>query len=462
MNSSNENSFAILLIPFVSSLFLCGSAHADVLKLEYKIEKTIETEANHGKKTTALTTNHDSSNQTFLLDSNAFAISKNEDEMQFQFADRRIRFLDHKTRTYRDVSIYPILVNRFAAMQRTYLIRKELTDLKQEFQSNIDSFTMSCITGLPFPKEENVELSSTEKDKTVTFRHNGRVVTTVTFSDTPIADAFCISYGKALLYELELHPLVRKQILERKMVIERLSYDVELRTAEDFKSREKRSTTVQLIGTANDTGKILIPDGYKKAFSEDSPLHKLQETVFLPDHPIELPSQDKVVSDAQELIKKKETLDAFLCLLEFGIESNNATEPVRRMIKKLSQNESPISKMGKLHEARTNQEIAEALEEFDQIKKQAPLKGYLIEVFKGNVASQSDMKADEMFLNALNQNPLLTGTYVDLAAYSNSRKRFVLAWDCYDLARQICPDHPTLNRVRFLEKSLADSYPEYF
>ncbi|HEY9712990.1 MAG TPA: hypothetical protein V6C72_05950, partial [Chroococcales cyanobacterium] len=118
--------------------------------------------------------------------------------------------------------------------------------------------------------------------------------------------------------------------------------------------------------------------------------------------------------------------------------------------------------MAKLHEARTEQEVGAALNEFDQIKKQAPLKGYVIEIFKGNVALHSNRKADEMFLKALSQNPLLTGTYVDLGTYYKSQKRVDLAWDCFDLARQICPDHPALGGVTQLEKMLVERHPEYF
>jgi len=445
------------------SLSFINGAYADVLQLKYKIEKEIENSAGSSSES-AQPAQQTSYVQTFDLDRNAFEISRNEEQSaQFDFEKRRIRYLDHHTRTMRDVSLYPILCNRDMNMQRQYLIRKQLGDMKQSFQTNINPFTLSCITGLPYPENSDAEISVEDRDKTVVFSHKGRVITTVTFSDTPVPESFTNSYGKAILYELELHPMVRKRIADRKKVIEKLSYTVQLLGGEDSTSTQTRTTTMQLLGTANGANNVSAPNKYKLTFSAESPLCKLQEKVFLRERPIELMESDKVIPEAQQLMAKKDFLDAFFCLMEFGMESSKDTRAAQSVIQGQLSKEPVMIEMDKvLHAVGTPQQATAAFKELDLIKKQAPLKGYIMEVLKGNIALQYGLRADDLFLKGLNQNPLLAGVYVDLGTYYKMQKRVDLAWDCFDLARQICPTHPTLNQVQRFEKMLVDRHPEYF
>jgi hypothetical protein len=260
-----------LVVALAISLSFINSAYANVLQLKYKIERKIENSAGTSNKSVE-PAQQTSCVQTLDLDRNAFAISPNEEKStQFDFEKRRIRYLDHRAHTMRDVSLYLIVCNSDMTMQRNYLIRKQLGNMKQSFQTNVDPFTLSCITGLPYPDNSDAEISVEEKDKTVVFIHKGRVITTVTFSDTPLPESFANSYDKAVLYELELHPMVRKQIADRKKLIEKLSYTVQLLGGEDSSSTQTRTTTMQLVGTAEGANSVSAPVNYKLTFSPESP-----------------------------------------------------------------------------------------------------------------------------------------------------------------------------------------------
>lgn len=448
---------------FVTATLLFGSrSAANGLELEYRIEQTIERNTG-GSKTGTQITDRNLVNRTFILGKDAFAFWHNKDEAtQVDFGQRRIRYLNHRNHTIRDVSLYPLLCNRDMTMQRHYMIRKELNELKRKFQTNVDSFTLSCMLRLPFPGTSGTDISCVESGKTLTFRHKGRLITTVTFRDQPISESLANSYGKAILYQMELHPVVWKRITERKMVIESLSYDLSMDDSNDPESHQTRRTTMQLLGIASNTSSIRAPETYKIAFSSDSPLYQQQRKVFLRDAPIELPESGKVISETQALIAMKQPLEAFLCLTEFGIEVGDDKPVAMRIIERNLKSEPLIERVEELRAVSNTQEVESALEQLDQFKKKAPLRGYIIEVFKGGIAVRSEARADESFLNALEQNPFLTGTYVDLATYYKSRKRVDLAWDCFDLARQICPGHPILNGATRLERDLADRHPEYF
>lgn len=444
------------------SLSSINPAYADALQLKYNFEKKIESSVASSSKP-APPAQRASYVQNLELGTSAFAISKNEEEsIQFDFEKRRIRYLDHHTRSMRDVSLYPFLCKRDMMMQRQYLVRRQLEEMTQSFQTNISPFTLSCITGLPYPGNSNAEISVEEKDKTVVFSHKGRVVTTVTFSDTAVPESFANSYGKAILYELELHPTVRKQIADRKKVIEHLSYTVQLLKSGNSPA-QTRTTTMQLLGTSRSADTVSAPNGYKLTFPTESPLCKFQEKLFFQTHPIELIESDKVIAEAQQLMAKQDYLDAFFCLMEFGMESNKDMGGALSVIQDQLSKEPVMLEMDKvLHAIGTPQQATDAFKELDLFKNQAPLKGYIMEVLKGNIALQYGLKADDLFLNGLNQNPLLAGVYVDLGTYYKMQERPDLAWDCFDLARQICPTHPTLIKVQRFEKILVDRHPEYF
>ena len=84
--------------------------------------------------------------------------------------------------------------------------------------------------------------------------------------------------------------------------------------------------------------------------------------------------------------------------------------------------------------------------------------------FEANLlASIKDFaRAEILYREILARNPYLTGVYKDLGDLFASRFDMDRAWRCWDLARQLCPQHPRLVAVERFEAKLRAAHDEYF
>lgn len=65
-------------------------------------------------------------------------------------------------------------------------------------------------------------------------------------------------------------------------------------------------------------------------------------------------------------------------------------------------------------------------------------------------------------LDCADGDPFLTGVYHDLGRFLERSFQHPLAWECYDLARKLYPNHPLLKDVAEEESALEKAEPQYF
>ncbi len=471
---SSPSVVAGILLGLTIAVGTCAAANADVIKMKYEVVSSVEQlkmpepdgassavpveVQDVGRKAKSEPTST-KAEETFVLGTNMLSSYKTEnEETQYDFKNKRIRLVDNKTKTYVDVSLYPVIGFRDAEMQNRMLLSKVLEQSKVNIPAEMfDAFSISSDLGVMPPgdaKEPEIEI--VEKDNTITFKHGGKTVTEVTFSDTALDDTFANTYGKAILYKCKIHPLVWKQIQARKKIIDKLSF------AAPRLPGAIEHISLKLLSTTRDTSDIKIPDDYKRKFDSTSPLYTLQEKVILPNKPIVMPTKEAAVAEAKQLIKDKQYVDAFLTMIEYSLATGDGASDAIRTIREEIGDNVTISRIATLLTPKTEEDAKEFLEEFDEIEKVVHKKGYVIEIFKGNLAQSINEPADKMFLKALHANPLITGAYKDLGESYESQWQMDLAWDCFDIARTLCPTHPLLKNVEDMERILQERHPEYF
>lgn len=412
-----------------------------------------------GKKKSAAEPTNSKWEESVVLGTDQISCSKSDGEStQYDFKNKRIRILDSKTKTYVDVSLFPIIGFRDAEVQNRVLLSKILEKSGASLPKDMfDMFSISCDLGVMPPEGvAEPEITSVEKDKTIIFTHNGKTVTEVTFTDTPLSDSFSNTYGKAILYKCKLHPSIWKQIVARKKVIDKLSY------SSPKLPGSVEHISLRLLSTGSDAGDVTIPEGFKRTFDAGSPLRSLQEKIVASEKPVVMPTRDGAIAEAKQFVKDKHYVDAFLSLIEYSLATGDGASDAMRAIRDEIGDNPTISRIATLLAPKSEEDAKEFLEEFDEIEKEVHKKGYVLEIFKGNLAQSIHEPADKMFLKALNANPLITGAYKDLGESYESQWQMDLAWDCFDMARKLCPDHPLLGSVNDMEKLLQDRHPEYF
>jgi tetratricopeptide (TPR) repeat protein len=89
---------------------------------------------------------------------------------------------------------------------------------------------------------------------------------------------------------------------------------------------------------------------------------------------------------------------------------------------------------------------------------------YMLDLYAANlhVMLRQPAEAQKLFLAALSANPHLTGAWFDLGKLYFNTFRTEEAWNCWDTARAINPDHPLVRDVGELERKIMAAHPEFF
>ena len=89
---------------------------------------------------------------------------------------------------------------------------------------------------------------------------------------------------------------------------------------------------------------------------------------------------------------------------------------------------------------------------------------HVLKIFRANIHGNFGEldEAEDLFLDALDENPFLAGAWKDLGDIYYRRFAMPDAWRCWDLGRRINPDFPTFEMIDDRERSLRERLPDYF
>jgi hypothetical protein len=93
-----------------------------------------------------------------------------------------------------------------------------------------------------------------------------------------------------------------------------------------------------------------------------------------------------------------------------------------------------------------------------------PEAAHILRIFEGNLNSNLDEneKAYEHFYAVLSDRPAIAGVWHDLGMMFLGGYDAVAAWDCWEVARRIAPDHGMVKAIEEREAYLLARYPEFF
>ena len=95
---------------------------------------------------------------------------------------------------------------------------------------------------------------------------------------------------------------------------------------------------------------------------------------------------------------------------------------------------------------------------------QAGAASFVLDIYLAvlHLACGKEEEAEKLFLSVLGSNPYIAGAWNDLGKTYYHGYRMEEAWQCWDTARRLCAAHPLLAEQYALERSLRDSYPDFF
>lgn len=430
-----------------------GSGGSDTLKLNYvtTLQSVKDPKLNPNAKTA-----QGEKDLVFILGKKQLGLSVDDRLTIFDFDKKRIFKVDPKSKSFEDHSLYMMSAFKHAEATNRAMLGQILSKAGgAQLAESFDPFNAGCELGMIIPGQpENPGITVSEKGDTIEFSYKGKVVTKAVLGD-PVPAALLPMMEKFYVYNCNLHPYIRKELLARKRVPKELNIEISQRGITN-------SISMTLKKNEGDIPALTLSPDYKETFPKNLPLSSLEERITTKKDIPAMPKKEESFAEAKSLVGKKEPVDAFLTMMEYSlctgdqpvVETKEIFEATKKdpTVKKISENIMPASK----------EAAAVSLKELASIDIKKYKKGYLLEILKGNVERQVGGNPAQRLIYVLSVNPSVVSAYKDLGIYYYSRYDVQNAWDSFDLGRKIKPDHPLFKDIDKLEATLVETHPEYF
>ena len=395
------------------------------------------------------------------------------------FPTRRVYNLDQKLKTYRESSLYGHiafrvneLINRLAEGAR----------LKASKQSGaawqpppgvsaslatkaLDQFRSESLFSLRLPKgsqwSDSPSPTSISSEKGWEFHYQAEPVVKFVPSELQVPLAFRRGLLHFLVHRCQIHPTIRDKVMESGAWPDSLWYQSTDLLAE-------KTVSLKLISTAPASVPEAwagVPADFTPRFDTNDPLDRIlakyREECGVPKISSE---KDHAALNlfVDHSLKRDNILDAYLAWYEYNARTGDDAPTI---IDRIMATDSP-----QLHDF-LKQDVANVvdgaekkLRELNAIDRKGLSRGYMIDVFRGalmTLLSRTD-EANQQFLKALKVNPSLASVYVLLGTNYFRSMATEDAWRCFDAARRITPNSPSLADAKALETRFERDFPEAF
>jgi len=172
----------------------------------------------------------------------------------------------------------------------------------------------------------------------------------------------------------------------------------------------------------------------------------------------------KLIDDGVALADRGETFDAFLTFQEVLLAAGQGVpKELADRNEQFKANPNVSALTSALH-SQSEQETRDAAATLQKLATASKSKGYVVQIFLGNKQWSLDDSepAVRNLLAVINEQPLLAGVWHDLGDMAMRGFDTTKAFDCWEIARHLAPNHFLLKNVTELEEELVKSHPEYF
>jgi tetratricopeptide (TPR) repeat protein len=291
---------------------------------------------------------------------------------------------------------------------------------------------------------------------TLTYSHNGRLLAEFARQGHALTADQSKAFVRFLRYYCGGHPDILSEVQVRAVLPERyrivvrnlneeISYDMRLLEVTegppvrpDFAALRPTVLPPEPIGTLVALGLQLHPQAARQA-------------------------REALLVRAEQALTEQATFTAALLYFEvFLMEGGNPPAPLA------SQRETfeadPDTK--KLFDAllQGGQAPRQAASQLQALEDRVPSEAHVLKIFRAGMllAVGENLKARDLYLQALVANPAIAGAWKDLGDIYHANYETDLAWLCWDVGRRLAPEHQMLRAVTRLEESLRSNYPGFF
>lgn len=375
----------------------------------------------------------------------------------FDFSKNCQYVISTKEKEYRKINQYAFLYFRIAEFQNRQFIGGIL-DKSGAAMDMGSRFTNESIFGINDPHTKGRIVAVKQASGTGTkFTYENIERAFYSPSKYPIDPAYVKTYKRAMPQLFKIHPSIRSALLTMN-VPKTLKY-----SCKDAGTDQTFEYILQSVGTVPASNPS-PPAGYALKYPEElQPIYDAIKQLSKPPAFISKNDVDRTVDDA--IAHDGNFLDALLSSLEYTLSTGNAaSEAMHKLAPKIKLDSDCNKFLSDYGSKSDGEEIRQCLESMDSIPVDKLKRAYVIDIMRANdYELLGNMgKARSLMISVLAQHPLIINVYHDLGM--NYLKTFDMekAWNCFDLADELKPNHPQMASIHFLEKEMRKDYSEFF
>lgn len=391
------------------------------------------------------------------------AVDGDERRMIYDFARHRITAVDFATNTYSDMSLYALpaffeheLVNRNmlgAAIRQSGVAGPNFAMSRFDNET-----TLRLLSPIKGSKEPPPAITAEKRNGLIEFRHDRTVFARCEPSDTPIPTGRRHRFMNYLAYCWPIHPQVRQTIVESGLVPRELTFT-------GHTTGRVTTTTVKLLAATNGNAPMpTLPTDAKPASTRNRELDSVLATVEGTARDSGRPTRGDTLSFADGAVAEGRPLDAMLALLEFGLQSGERLSDELASYGTVFRSDPACTAYLAGFDQSSKAAAERSLTGNEAISRVGLKKAHMLDLQRANLLEQLGRRDEAIacYLAVLRANPYHVGALHDLGMLHARGYEEVIAWRCWDVARQLYPDHPMMREIAGIERRLEKDLPDFF
>lgn len=372
------------------------------------------------------------------------------------FEKRRRIFVERKTGTYVDYSLYDSIGFRVLELNNRRQMNQMLINAKIDKQiAEREDYEHELSVQIQPP----LTISTNREGEETVFSAVGKSLFRQSLKGIPADVEDSTAFAQFLRYNFGGHPFILDNVAKGKLIPSRVTF-----TYRNLVVVNSVTITVTSAQTVDDGPYNLQPYVPRILTQSQDGLDEILDRAW--NMPVLRMDEEKqkLRQEIAAAFREARPFDAFLGTTEFALTTGELLPAFSPDEKILLQSDAAFQKLLLALKPGTKEQLQEAVKTLQELQQHTQNKQHILKIFEANhrKALGETLTAQRLFTEVLQGHPVLTGAYKDLGdalllGYDASR-----AWRCWDIGRRIAPQFGTLSEVDQFEKKLEAEHPEYF
>jgi len=461
------------LLPIFATLFLfsCANNKAVISKIDFDVKtKITKTKLIDGEEKNLSTTDLQTSLSLFI-GRDFIEYQNSNNKTLINFSQKRKFIFDKDGKQIADNSLYAEAAYRIMESANRFGLNQMMKAAKIKTYKADDIVLIEHLFSITSKNKSPIKINKTDYEIVYLSDRDDYLVTTSTKLKAKLKKHEIKQLVKFLRYDYGIHPVILADFEKRSVLPEK----IKIKFYEINQVREIEITVLNHHNEIEDLSR-LSQTAISNAGSENNKFANLfLRAQLLSQNDIEN-YQETILKKAVKAAENKKFLEAMLNFFSYAnLVSENAGLPPEffRFKSDIARDSDVKELVAAINPTSFSKDPQKMLNILNRAEKKAGGGAALLLIYKANnlISSSKSLpkniiekeeKPQELFYRALSQNPFLANAWIDLGKIFHSNYNSFDAWQCYDIAKKLSPNHKMLEQIYKTEQQIELYHPEFF